>query len=85
MDPSTLKQYLADDPPTIVPLAIRPHFEALNEREQKYAHWISRASHAGTRINLRQVSAESEGIYEMVLALQRGCGGEFFLSRFSMF
>jgi dipeptidyl-peptidase-3 len=29
IDPGTLKQYLADDPPTIVPLAIKPHFEVL--------------------------------------------------------
>lgn len=34
MDETTLKQYLADDPPTIVPLAIKPHFEALNDREK---------------------------------------------------
>jgi hypothetical protein len=53
MDESTLKQYLADDPPTVVPLAIKPHFEALNDKEKKYAHYISRAAFAGTRINLR--------------------------------
>lgn len=55
MDESTLKQYLADDPPTVVPLAIKPHFEALNDKEKKYAHYISRAAFAGTRINLRFV------------------------------
>ena len=55
MDESTLKQYLADDPPTVVPLAIKPHFEALNDKEKKYAHYISRAAFAGTRINLRYV------------------------------
>lgn len=75
MDQATLKQYLADDPPTIVPLSIKPHFEALNEREQKYAHFISRASHAGTRINLRQVSPESEGIFDFILALHRSVEG----------
>jgi dipeptidyl-peptidase-3 len=53
MDESTLKQYLADNPPTVVPLAIKPHFEALNDKEKRYAHYISRASFAGTRINLR--------------------------------
>ncbi|GAB7361026.1 hypothetical protein MBLNU230_g1067t1 [Neophaeotheca triangularis] len=77
MDQATLKQYLADDPPTIVPLSIKPHFEALNEREQKYAHFISRASHAGTRINLRQVSPESEGIFDFILALHRSVEGDW--------
>jgi len=71
MDESTLKQYLADDPPTIVPLAIKPHFDALQPKEKKYAHYISRAALAGTRINLRQVSAESEPIYDFIIELHR--------------
>ncbi|KAK3716411.1 hypothetical protein LTR37_006561 [Vermiconidia calcicola] len=77
MDEVTLKQYLADDPPTVVPLAIKPHFEALSEREKKYAHYISRASLTGTRINLRQVSQESEPIYDFILALHRSCHGDW--------
>lgn len=77
MDQSTLKQYLADDPPTVVPLAIKPHFEALNDKERKYAHYISRAAFSGTRINLRQTSAESEGIYDFILALHKSSNGEW--------
>lgn len=77
MDQSTLKQYLADDPPTVVPLAIKPHFEALNDKERKYAHYISRAAFSGTRINLRQTSAESEGIYDFVLALHQSSDGKW--------
>lgn len=99
MDATTLRQYLADDPPTIVPLAIKPHFEALSKQEKKvgalrrslqsafwyaeltilwqYAHYISRAAWAGTRINLRQVSPESEGIYDFILALHKGCNGDW--------
>ncbi|KAK3056253.1 hypothetical protein LTR09_002760 [Extremus antarcticus] len=77
MDDSTLKQYLADDPPTVVPLAVRPHFEALNNKEKKYAHYISRASLAGTRINLRQVSPESEAIYDFVLELHKAGNGDW--------
>ena len=76
MDETTLKQYLADDPPTVVPLAIKPHFDALSEKEKKYAHYISRASFAGTRINLRQVSPESEPIYDFILALHKHCNGK---------
>jgi len=41
IDAETLKQYLADNPPTIVPLAIKPHFEALTEKEKLYAHHLS--------------------------------------------
>lgn len=35
IDETTLQQYLADDPPTVVPLAIKPHFEALTKQEKK--------------------------------------------------
>jgi len=41
MDQDTLRHYLADDPPTIVPLSIKPHFEALNQKQKKYAHHLS--------------------------------------------
>jgi dipeptidyl-peptidase III len=40
-DAESIKQYLADSPPTVVPLAIKPHFEALNDKEKHYAHFIS--------------------------------------------
>ena len=40
-DGDTLEHYLADSPPTIVPLPIKPHFEALNKQEQFYAHHLS--------------------------------------------
>jgi dipeptidyl-peptidase-3 len=41
IDAETLKQYLADSPPTVVPLAIKPHFEALSDQEKLYAHHLS--------------------------------------------
>ncbi|KAI7647045.1 hypothetical protein KC318_g18904, partial [Hortaea werneckii] len=77
MDDLALKQYLADSPPTVVNLAIKPHFEALNDREKKYAHYISRAALSGTRINLRQVSRESEAIYDFILTLHKSCNGDW--------
>lgn len=82
MDEGTLRQYKADNPPTIVPLAIKPHFDALNDQEKKYAHYISRAALSGTRINLRQVSPESEAIYDFIITLHKSCNGkpsEFYL------
>lgn len=41
LDEALIKQYLADSPPSVVPLAIKPHFEALNDQEKLYAHYIS--------------------------------------------
>ena len=36
-----LSQFLADSPPTVVPTAIRPHFEALTKEQKLYAHYLS--------------------------------------------
>ena len=41
-----LGQYLADAPPTIVPLAVKPHFEALSNEQKLYAHYVSRSVNA---------------------------------------
>jgi len=41
IDAESLKQYLADNPPAVVPLAIKPHFESLSDKEKLYAHHIS--------------------------------------------
>ncbi|EON61407.1 dipeptidyl-peptidase III [Coniosporium apollinis CBS 100218] len=77
MDPDTLKHYLADNPPLVVPLKIKPHFEALSAEEKLYAHYISVACFAGTRIVLRQVSPESEHIYDFIIALHKHCDGDW--------
>lgn len=42
MDAATRKQYFADNPPPVVPLQIKPHFEALSEEQKLYAHYLSR-------------------------------------------
>lgn len=52
-----------------IQLAIKDHFDALSDKEKKYAHHFSRASHLGTRVILRQVSPESEDIYNLILAI----------------
>ncbi|KAF4310442.1 Peptidase M49 dipeptidyl-peptidase III [Botryosphaeria dothidea] len=77
MDPEILKHYLADSPPTIVPLAIKPHFEALNDQQKLYSHYLSIACFAGTRIVLRQISPESEHIYDFIVALHRQYKGDW--------
>ncbi|KAF2667635.1 dipeptidyl-peptidase III [Microthyrium microscopicum] len=77
IDQEVLKQYLADSPPTVVPLAIKPHFEALSDKEKLYSHWISVACLAGTRIVLRQVSPEAEAIYDFIITLHKSYNGDW--------
>ncbi|PGH08246.1 hypothetical protein AJ79_06032 [Helicocarpus griseus UAMH5409] len=77
MDPKVKQQYLADSPPTVVRLEIKPHFEALDDKQKRYAHFISRAAFQGTRITLRQVSPESEPIYDLIISLYRACNGDW--------
>ncbi|KAH8675836.1 putative dipeptidylpeptidase III [Xylariales sp. PMI_506] len=77
MDTAELKHYLADAPPSVVRLEIEKHFNALSDKQKRYAHFISRASFAGTRIVLRQVSPESEAIYDFILALHKSTSGDW--------
>lgn len=44
MDPKTRQLYLADAPPNVVKLDIRSHFEALTDKQKRYAHHISRSA-----------------------------------------
>ena len=77
MDEDTLKNYLADDPPSLVSLEIKNHFDTLSEYEKLYAHYISRACFSGTRALLRQTSAESEAIYDLIIELYTHCKGDW--------
>ncbi|POS84255.1 putative dipeptidyl peptidase 3, partial [Erysiphe pulchra] len=74
---STLQNYYADSPPSTVKLEIKRHFDALTDQEAAYAHYISRAAFSGTRITLRQVSPESESIYNFIIELYRSSGGNW--------
>ncbi|KAL2139338.1 hypothetical protein VTI28DRAFT_5326 [Corynascus sepedonium] len=77
MDAKELSQYLADAPPSVVRLEIEKHFTPLSDKQKRYAHFISKASFAGNRIVLRQVSPESEHIYDFILALHKTAGGDW--------
>ncbi|KAK3934786.1 dipeptidyl peptidase [Diplogelasinospora grovesii] len=77
MNAQELSSYYADAPPSVVRLEIEKHFEALTDRQKRYAHFISRASLAGNRIVLRQVSPESEDIYDFIIALHKSCNGDW--------
>ncbi|KAL1983579.1 hypothetical protein VTN96DRAFT_10239 [Rasamsonia emersonii] len=78
MDANAKQHYLADSPPTVVRLEIKPHFEALkDEKLKRYAHFMSRAAFEGTRITLRQVSPESEPIYDLIISLYKASNGDW--------
>lgn len=77
MDAQELKHYLADAPPSVVRLEIEKHFDALTDKQKRYAHHISRAALEGTRIVLRQISPEAEAIYDFILALHKSCDGDW--------
>ncbi|EEA27969.1 dipeptidyl peptidase, putative [Talaromyces marneffei ATCC 18224] len=78
MDAQTKQHYLADSPPSVVRLEIKQHFEALKDESLKrYAHFMSRAAFQGTRVTLRQVSPESEPIYDLILSLHKAVGGDW--------
>lgn len=67
----------ADSKPPIYMLKARPHFEALTPKEKLYAHHMSKAAHAGTRIVLRQVSPESEDIFDVIMAIHKHKNGKY--------
>ncbi|KAF5112735.1 hypothetical protein DV454_004038 [Geotrichum candidum] len=71
------KEFYADTNAPVCNLEVKEHFELLTEKEKRYAHHISRASHYGTRVVLRQVSPESEKIYDIILEVHAAIGGDW--------
>ncbi|KAJ6259529.1 hypothetical protein Dda_5166 [Drechslerella dactyloides] len=68
---------LADVKAPVCRLEIKPHFDALSAQEKLYAHHISRASFAGTRVVLRQVSPESEPLFNLILTIAKHVDCDF--------
>ncbi|KAL4963206.1 dipeptidyl-peptidase III [Aspergillus stella-maris] len=78
MEANVKQHYLADSPPSVVRLEVKHHWDNLKDKTlRKYAHYISRAAFEGTRVTLRQVSPESEPIYDLILALHKACDGKW--------
>ena len=42
MNAQELSQYLADAPPSVVRLEVEKHFDALTDKQKRYAHFISK-------------------------------------------
>ncbi|KAF3084173.1 hypothetical protein TWF102_005490 [Orbilia oligospora] len=68
---------LADEKAPVCRLEIQPHFDNLSAKEKLYAHHISKASFAGTRVVLRQVSPESEPLFDLILTVARHVENDF--------
>ncbi|EWC44354.1 hypothetical protein DRE_01180 [Drechslerella stenobrocha 248] len=68
---------LADTKAPVCRLEIKSHFDTLSAQEKLYAHHISKASFAGTRVVLRQVSPESEPLFDLVLAVAKYVSCDF--------
>ncbi|KAH3674415.1 hypothetical protein WICMUC_003252 [Wickerhamomyces mucosus] len=72
-----ITQYYADSKAPIVSLTAKSFFDQLTEREKLYAHYFSKAGHAGSRIVLRQVSHESEDIFDLILQVHKNLNGDY--------
>lgn len=62
----------ADKNAPIQMLSASKYFDNLTSKEKMYAHYMSKASHAGTRITLRQVSPHAEKIFDTILNIHKG-------------
>lgn len=70
-------QLFADQKPPIVSFNAKKHFENLSAKEQKYAYYLYKASHLGSRAVLKSVSNESNSIFDLVLAVHRSLNGDY--------
>ncbi|KAK6507658.1 hypothetical protein TWF481_006083 [Arthrobotrys musiformis] len=58
-------------------LAIKEVFDSLSQQEKLYAHHLSRAAWQGSRIILRQVSPEANGIFDFLMSMYQACDGQW--------
>lgn len=72
-----LSNFYADAKAPIVSLTAKSFFEQLTDQEQKYAHFFSKAGHWGSRIVLRQVSHESEPIFDLILQIHKNVKSDY--------
>ena len=69
---------VADHEAPLTMLSLKERFfPMLTAEEQLYAHYMAKASHAGTRVVLRQVSRESEAIFDLILFIDAKLGGVY--------
>ncbi|KAK9479712.1 peptidase family M49-domain-containing protein [Lipomyces japonicus] len=71
--------YFADSGAPVSSLSAKEHFDQLTAKEKLYAHYFSKAAHLGSRIILRQVSPESEAIFDLIRAFYNAVDGDWAL------
>ncbi|AGO12569.1 AaceriAER229Cp [[Ashbya] aceris (nom. inval.)] len=71
------QSYLAERNAPVIMLSAASFFKQLTEKEKLYAHYLVKAAHAGTRVVLRQVSHESESIFDMLLSIHKAMAGRY--------
>ncbi|PYH36595.1 dipeptidyl peptidase III [Aspergillus neoniger CBS 115656] len=63
--------------PQLYQLSVGAAFDGLSPQEKLYAHHMAKAAWNGTRIILRQVSPEANGIFDFIMALYHSCDGNW--------
>ncbi|KAL5332916.1 dipeptidyl peptidase III [Aspergillus crustosus] len=63
--------------PDLFQLSVASAFGSLTQEEKRYAHFMAKAAWRGTRIILRQVSPEANGIFDFIISLYRSCKGDW--------
>lgn len=72
-----ISNFYADVKAPVVSLTAKSFFDQLTDKEQKYAHFFSKAGHWGSRIVLRQVSHESEPIFDLILQIHKNLNSDY--------
>ncbi|CCH44455.1 dipeptidyl-peptidase III [Wickerhamomyces ciferrii] len=72
-----INNFYADANAPVVNLSAKDFFHQLTDAEQKYAHYISKAGHYGSRIVARQVSHESEAIVDLIVQIQKNLNSDY--------
>ncbi|ODV97053.1 hypothetical protein PACTADRAFT_39683 [Pachysolen tannophilus NRRL Y-2460] len=70
-------EYFADTKAPVISLSAKHHFDQLTLDEKKYAHYMSKGSHWGTRAVLRSVSPESEAIFDLIISIHKQVNGNY--------
>lgn len=74
-DPKVIEEHQVPVETPVYLLNCAAAWNALSDQEKLYAHYLSQASWAGTKICMRQLSVESIPIFELFNALFHANGG----------
>lgn len=75
MSQSLHTRYLAEEQTPYSRLEAKPFFDTLSDKEKHYAHYMARASFAGTRVILETTNPAAVKIYDLILKIFTGDDG----------